>query len=79
MDDMEDYTMRNTGVIKKTLPDLKFTVLLEDGREVTAYPSGKVRHFAGKILLGDKVKIESFHHDLTLGRIVRINNAKRKV
>lgn len=76
---MEECTMKSTGVIKKTLPGLKFTVLLDDGREITAYPSGKVRHFTGKILLGDKVRIETFHHDLTLGRIIRVDSKKGKV
>lgn len=66
----EEFT-RHTGVVQETLPGLKFKVLLNNGSEVIAYPSGKMRHFAGKILLGDKVRVELSPYDFTQGRIIR--------
>lgn len=68
---MSEELTRHTGVVQEALPGLKFKVLLNNGSEVVAYPSGKMRHFAGKILLGDKVRVEFSPYDLTQGRIIR--------
>ena len=58
------------GTIKETLPNATFIVILENGHEVLAYISGKMRMHFIKILPGDKVSIELSPYDLTRGRIV---------
>jgi translation initiation factor IF-1 len=57
------------GVIKETLPNATFIVELENGHEVLAHVSGKMRMHFIKILPGDKVKIELSPYDLKRGRI----------
>ena len=56
-------------VIKETLPNASFIVKLENGHEVLAHVSGKMRMHFIKILPGDKVKIELSPYDLKRGRI----------
>tara|TARA_B110000014_G_C19725365_1_gene378949 strand:- start:356 stop:574 length:219 start_codon:yes stop_codon:yes gene_type:complete len=57
------------GEIKETLPNAMFKVILENGHEVLAHISGKMRMYYIKILPGDKVKLELSPYDLTKGRI----------
>ena len=57
------------GEIKETLPNAMFKVVLENGHEVSAHISGKMRMHYIKILPGDKVKLELSPYDLTKGRI----------
>ena len=47
-----------------------FRVKLENGHEVLAYLSGKMRKYYIRILLGDRVRVEISPYDLTRGRIV---------
>jgi translation initiation factor IF-1 len=58
------------GVIKETLPNASFIVELENGHEVLAHISGKMRMHFIKILPGDKVSMELSPYDLTRGRII---------
>ncbi|RMF60777.1 MAG: translation initiation factor IF-1 [Calditrichaeota bacterium] len=58
------------GIIKETLPNATFRVELENGHEVLAHVSGKMRMHFIKILPGDKVKLELSPYDLTRGRII---------
>jgi translation initiation factor IF-1 len=58
------------GTITEALPNAKFRVELENGHEVLAHISGKMRMFYIKILPGDRVKMEISPYDLTKGRIV---------
>ena len=58
------------GIVTEALPGTKFRVELENGHEVLAYPSGKMRRYYIRILLGDQVRIELSPYDLELGRIV---------
>ena len=58
------------GTIVEALPNTQFRVELENGHEVLAYISGKMRKFYIRILLGDKVRVELSPYDLTRGRIV---------
>lgn len=46
------------GVVTEALPNTLFRVELEDGKEVLAYISGKMRIHRIRILVGDKVKLE---------------------
>ena len=57
------------GEINETLPNAMFKVTLENGHEVLAHVSGKMRMHYIKILPGDKVKLELSPYDLTKGRI----------
>lgn len=57
------------GVVKEPLPNAMFKVTLENGHEVLAHISGKMRMHFIKILPGDKVKLEVSPYDLSRGRI----------
>lgn len=57
------------GKVKEVLPNTKFIVVLENGHEVLAHISGKIRKFNIRILPGDKVTLELSPYDLTKGRI----------
>ena len=57
------------GVIVDTLPNATFKVELDNGHQVLAHVSGKMRMHFIKILPGDKVTVELSPYDLTRGRI----------
>ena len=57
------------GTITQALSNAMFRVELENGHEVTAHISGRMRKFYIKLLPGDKVKLEMSPYDLTKGRI----------
>ncbi len=58
------------GTITEALSNAMFRVELENGHEVIAHISGKMRLHYIRILPGDKVKLEMSPYDLTKGRIV---------
>ncbi len=57
------------GTIVENLPNASFRVKLENGHEVLAHISGKMRMHYIKILPGDKVTVELSPYDLSRGRI----------
>ncbi|MDD4539038.1 MAG: translation initiation factor IF-1 [Lentisphaerae bacterium] len=57
------------GIVKELLPNTEFIVTLENGHEVRAYISGKMRLHFIRILPGDQVTVELSPYDLTKGRI----------
>jgi translation initiation factor IF-1 len=57
------------GVVTETLPNANFKVKLDNGHEILAHISGKMRMHFIKILVGDKVSIELSPYDLSKGRI----------
>ena len=57
------------GTVKEALKGTKFRVELDNGHEITAYLSGKMRRYYIRILLGDRVKVEMSPYDLDRGRI----------
>ena len=57
------------GTVVETLPNAMFKVELENGHQILAHISGKLRMNFIKILPGDKVTIEMSPYDLTRGRI----------
>ena len=57
------------GVISEILPNTNFKVKLENGHEILAHISGKMRMNYIRILQGDKVTVELSPDDLTKGRI----------
>lgn len=57
------------GVIQKALSNAQFTVEMQNGHLITAYPAGKMKKFFIKILPGDKVTVALSPYDLKRGRI----------
>ena len=57
------------GVAVEALPNTTFKVELENGHQILAHISGKLRMNYIKILPGDKVKVELSPYDLNRGRI----------
>ena len=62
-------SIEQDGTITEALSNAMFRVKLENGHEILANISGKMRMNYIKILPGDKVKIEMSPYDLTKGRI----------
>jgi translation initiation factor IF-1 len=58
------------GIITDTLPNAMFRVKLDNGHEILAVISGKMRMHYIKILVGDKVTVELSPYDLSKGRII---------
>ena len=70
------------GTILESMPNAMFRVELENGHEILAHISGKIRKNFIRILPGDKVKVEMTPYDLTRGRItfrLKQNNNTGKV
>lgn len=59
------------GIVIEALPDYAFKVELDDGREIFAYLSGKMRLYYIKVVPGDKVLVELSPYDETKGRIIQ--------
>ena len=59
-----------TGKVIEKLPNAMFQVELENGHQVLAHISGKLRMNYIRILPGDKVTIELSPYDLSKGRII---------
>ena len=57
------------GTVTEALPNTQFTVELDNGHNVLAHISGKMRMNYIRILPGDKVKVELSPYDLDRGRI----------
>ena len=57
------------GVIEEALPNAMFLVKLENGHQILAHVSGKMRMNFIKILHGDRVTVELSPYDLSKGRI----------
>ena len=61
----KDDVIEVEGVVSEALPNTTFKVKLENGHEILAHISGKLRMNYIKILPGDKVKLELSPYDLT--------------
>ncbi|MDF3036912.1 MAG: infA [Paucimonas sp.] len=57
------------GLVTEVLPDSRFRVGLENGHQLIAYTSGKMKQNHIRILAGDKVSIEMSPYDFSKGRI----------
>ncbi len=57
------------GTVVEALPNTMFRVELDNGHEVLAYLSGRMRKYYIRVLLGDRVRLELSPYDLTRGRI----------
>ena len=58
------------GSVFEALPSTQFKVQLDNGHEVLAYLSGKMRKHWVRLTVGDRVRLEMSPYDLTRGRIV---------
>ena len=58
-----------SGVVDDVLPDSRFRVTLENGHQLVAYTSGKMRKHHIRILAGDNVSLDLSPYDLSKGRI----------
>jgi translation initiation factor IF-1 len=57
------------GTVTELLPNAMFRVALDNGHEVLAHTSGKMRKNRIRVLAGDRVNVEMTPYDLTKGRI----------
>jgi translation initiation factor IF-1 len=57
------------GEVIEAMPATTFKVMLDNGQEILAYLSGKMRMYKIKLLPGDRVKVQISPYDLTRGRI----------
>jgi translation initiation factor IF-1 len=67
--DKSQKAIRVLGTVVEKLPNAFFRVELQNGHEVMAHVSGKIRMRFIKVMAGDKVTIELSPYDLTRGRI----------
>ncbi|HLG94001.1 MAG TPA: translation initiation factor IF-1 [candidate division Zixibacteria bacterium] len=66
----KEETIQVEGKVIEPLPNAMFRVELDNGHQVLAHISGKMRMNYIRILPGDKVTVELSPYDLTRGRIV---------
>lgn len=65
----KEESIEMEGTIIEALPNTQFRVKLENGHEIIAHISGKMRKHYIRILRGDKVTVQLTPYDLTKGRI----------
>ena len=65
----KDDVIEMEGRVEDVLPNTQFIVTLDNGHQVKAHVSGKIRMNNIRILPGDKVTVELSTYDLTRGRI----------
>lgn len=66
---MKVESINMKGIVQEAFPNALFKVKLENGHELIAHISGKIRMNFIKILPGDEVTVEVSPYDLTKGRI----------
>ena len=66
----KDDSIEVIGTVVKVLPATMYRVKLDNGHEILAHISGKMRKFFIKITTGDKVTVEMSPYDLEKGRII---------
>lgn len=62
--------IRREGRVTEALPNTFFKIVLDDGKEILGFLSGKMRMNKITILPGDKVTVEMTPYDQAKGRIV---------
>ncbi len=58
------------GIVKEALPNTMFKVELQNGHEILAYLSGKMRKHYIRIVPGDSIRVALSPYDLNRGRII---------
>ncbi len=66
----EESSIEVQGKVTQALANTQFRVRLENGHEIIAHISGKMRMHYIKILPGDKISVEMSPYDLSKGRII---------
>lgn len=66
---MKEDVVQLEGVVDEILPNTMFRVKIDNGPQVVAYASGKMRKFRIRIIAGDRVTVEMSPYDLTKARI----------
>lgn len=66
----KEDTLKLDGTVEELLPNMHFRVLLENGMEVIAHLSGKMRMRNIRVFTGDRVAVEMSPYDLSKARIV---------
>ena len=69
-DAKKEQVIKIDGRVTEALPNAFFKVVLDDGKEIMGFLSGKMRMNRITILPGDKVSIEMSPYDEGKGRIV---------
>lgn len=59
------------GKVEEAFANTHFRIRLDNGRQIIAHISGRLRKHFIKIIPGDRVKLEISPYDLGKGRIVR--------
>ncbi|NDF12310.1 MAG: translation initiation factor IF-1 [Proteobacteria bacterium] len=58
------------GKVVEVLPNAMFRVVLDNGHEILAHTSGRMRKNRIRVLMGDTVTVEMTPYDLTKGRVI---------
>jgi translation initiation factor IF-1 len=66
---MKEELIEMNGKVTEVLPELRFRVDLENGHQLIAYTSGRMKKNHIRIILGDRVTLEMSPYDLNKGRI----------
>ncbi len=66
---MANDSIEMEGTVTEVLPNANFRVELDNGHNILAYLSGKMRKYYIRVLEGDRVKIEMSPYDLSRGRV----------
>lgn len=67
---VQEKGLRKSGQVIESLPSTNFRVRLDNGQEIIAHLSGKLRINRIKVLTGDRVQVETSPYDEKKGRIV---------
>lgn len=73
----KEELLEMNGRVAEVLPDSRFRVDLENGHQLIAYTSGKMKKNHIRILAGDMVSLELSPYDLSKGRITFRHLEKR--
>ena len=65
----KEEVLEYEGKVNELLPPANFKILLDNGHEIKAVISGKLRKNRIRILTGDRVKVSISPYDLTRGRV----------
>ena len=65
----KEEVLEYEGKVIELLPQANFKILLDNGHEIKAVISGKLRKNRTRILTGDRVKVSISPYDLTRGRV----------
>jgi len=65
----KEELLEMNGIVVEVLPDARYRVTLDNGHNLVAYSTGKMRKHHIRIIAGDKVSLEVSPYDLSKGRI----------